>query len=412
MKKKQLFVGGSIVGVVLLILFFRIGKSANGSDTDPAGSGAPSPAAVATVERKTLQSSLVIAGEFKPFQEVDVHAKVAGYLRTIYVDVGDHVKERQILAVLEIPELSAELAGADATVHRAEEEILRAQSNLDRLQSAHSTAHSAYTRLKQASEARSGLVAQQELDDAQAKDLESEAQVVEARAALSASQHQLQAAQANQKQLKALSDYSRITAPFDGVVTKRFADTGALIQSGTSSNTQTMPIVRLAQISKLRLVLSIPESVAAQIHVGDVVSVFVQALNQEFKGSVSRFADSLDRQTRTMETEIDMPNRDGRLITGMYAETHLTLGSEKEALTIPLEAVSRTANSATVLEVNARNIVEERQVKLGLEDGARVQILDGLSEGDRVVIGDRSKFRNGQTIQPNVVSSMPSGEAH
>src|SRR5438128_10966197 len=122
MKKKQLFVGGSIVGVVLLILFFRIGKSANGSDTDPAGSGAPSPAAVATVERKTLQSSLVIAGEFKPFQEVDVHAKVAGYLRTIYVDVGDHVKERQILAVLEIPELSAELAGADATVHRAEEE--------------------------------------------------------------------------------------------------------------------------------------------------------------------------------------------------------------------------------------------------------------------------------------------------
>ena len=412
MKKKQLFVGGSIVGVVLLILFFRIGKSANGSDTDPAGSGAPSPAAVATVERKTLQSSLVIAGEFKPFQEVDVHAKVAGYLRTIYVDVGDHVKERQILAVLEIPELSAELAGADATVHRAEEEILRAQSNLDRLQSAHSTAHSAYTRLKQASEARSGLVAQQELDDAQAKDLESEAQVVEARAALSASQHQLQAAQANQKQLKALSDYSRITAPFDGVVTKRFADTGALIQSGTSSNTQTMPIVRLAQISKLRLVLSIPESVAAQIHVGDVVSVFVQALNQEFKGSVSRFADSLDRQTRTMETEIDMPNRDGRLITGMYAETHLTLGSEKEALTITLEAVSRTANSATVLEVNARNIVEERQVKLGLEDGARVQILDGLSEGDRVVIGDRSKFRNGQTIQPNVVSSMPSGEAH
>jgi RND family efflux transporter MFP subunit len=412
MKKKQLFVGGSIVGVVLLILFFRIGRSANGSDTDPAGSGAPSPAAVATVERKTLQSSLVIAGEFKPFQEVDVHAKVAGYLRTIYVDVGDHVKEGQILAVLEIPELSAELAGADATVHRAEEEILRAQSNLDRLQSAHSTAHSAYTRLKQASEARSGLVAQQELDDAQGKDLESEAQVVEARAALSASQHQLRAARANQKQLQALSDYSRITAPFDGVVTKRFADTGALIQSGTSSNTQTMPIVRLAQISKLRLVLPIPESVAAQIHVGDVVSVFVQALNQEFKGSVSRFADSLDRQTRTMETEIDMPNRDGRLITGMYAETHLTLRSEKEALTIPLEAVSRAANSATVLEVNARNIVEERQVKLGLEDGARVQILDGLSEGDRVVIGDRSKFRNGQTIQPNVTSSMPSGEAH
>src|SRR5260370_18651077 len=132
-------------------------------------------AAVTRVERRSLDNTLTIAGEFKPFQDVDVHAKVAGYIRKIYVDVGDHVKEGQALAVLEIPELAAELAGTDAAVRRSQEEITRAKSDVERAQSAHAAAHSAYTRLKQAADARAGLVAQQEVDDAQAKDLGAEA---------------------------------------------------------------------------------------------------------------------------------------------------------------------------------------------------------------------------------------------
>jgi RND family efflux transporter MFP subunit len=315
------------------------------------------------------------------------------------------VKEGQTLAVLEVPELAAQLAGADAAVRAAEEQIRRAQGDLQRAQSTHSAMHSAYARLKQAADSRAGLVAQQEVDDAQAKDLGAEAQVQSSEAELSAAKQQLQVAQANQRQYTALSSYTSIVAPFAGVITNRYADTGALIQAGTASNTQAMPVVRLAQTSKLRLVLPIPESVASQIHLGDPVKVRVQALDQEIAGKVSRFADSLDRQTRTMETEIDFDNRDGRLIPGMYTETRLSLREKKDALTVPLEAVSRNGDDATVLAVNKQNVIEERHVKLGLEDSARVEVLSGLTDQDRVIIGNRSQFRAGQRIQAREVGA-------
>jgi len=399
------------IAVILIVgagvLFWRWTNRAPSEADDPNHSltaVGEIPAAVTRVERRSFDNTLTIAGEFKPFQDVDVHAKVAGYIRKIYVDVGDRVKEGQTLAILEIPELAAQLAGAEAAVRRAQEEIRRAQSDVERAQSTHAAAHSAYQRLKQAADSRAGLVAQQEVDDSQAKDLESQAQVASARAALSSAQQQLEVAQANQQQFAALSNYSHIVAPFAGVVTNRYADTGALIQAGTSSSTQALPVVRLAQTSKLRLVLAIPESVAAQIHLGDPVKVRVQALQQDIEGKVSRFADSLDRQTRTMETEIDFDNRDGHLIPGMYAETRLSLRQKKDALAIPLEAVTRNGNDATVLAVNAQNIVEERHVRLGLEDEKRVEIVSGLTDGDRVIIGNRSEFHNGQKIQPKEAS--------
>jgi RND family efflux transporter MFP subunit len=407
MTKKKLLIALVIVLGASLVAWRWFGRTPTEAD-DPghaARSSSEIPAAVAHTERHSVGTTLTIAGEFKPFQDVDVHAKVAGYIKVIYVDVGDHVKVGQTLAVLEIPELAAQLAGADAGVRRSREEIRRAEGDLVRAQSAHAAAHSAYARLKQAAESQAGLVAQQEIDDVQAKDLEFEAQVSSSSAALSAAQQQLQIAEANQKQYSALSDYSRIVAPFSGVVTARYADTGALIAAGTSSSTQSVPVVRLAQISKLRLVLPIPESVATQIHLGDPVKVRVQALNRDIVGKVSRFADSLDRQTRTMETEIDFDNGDGHLIAGMYAETQLSLREKKDALTVPLESVTRDGDDATVLAVNPENIIEEHHVKLGLEDSVRVEVLSGLTDKDRVVIGNRSQFRNGQKIQPKEVGA-------
>jgi len=405
-RKRLWFAVGALLVIVFLAWRWTERAPTEADDQKhPPGTSGDVVAAVARAERHGVGNTLTIAGEFKPFQDVDVHAKVAGYIKVIHVDVGDHVRAGQTLAILEIPELAAQLAGADASVRRSKEEIRRAEGDLARAQSAHSAAHSAYTRLKQAAEARAGLVAQQEIDDSQAKDLEAEAQVSGSSAALSAAQQQLQVAEANQKQYAALSDYSRIVAPFSGVVTARYADTGALIAAGTSSSTQSMPVVRLAEISKLRLVLPIPESVAAQIHLGDPVEARVQALNQDFVGKVSRFADSLDRQTRTMETQIDFDNRDGRLIPGMYAETRLSLREKKDALTIPLEAVTRNGDDATVFSVNSQNIIEERHVKLGLEDSVRVEVLSGLADKDRVVIGNRSQFRDGQKIQPKDVTA-------
>jgi RND family efflux transporter MFP subunit len=412
MTKRTVWIVIVALGVGGIVAWRFSGRGRADAD-DPSHPGAPNrvaTAAVVTAERASVGDTLRIAGEFKPFQEVDIHAKVAGYIRVIRVDVGDRVKEGQVLAELEIPEMSAQVAGTKAAVRRSEDEIRKASSDVERAQSAHAAAHSGYIRLRQAADSRAGLVAQQEVDDSQAKDLESEAQVDSAKAELAGAQQQLEVAQANQQQYGAMSNYSHIVAPFAGVITKRFADNGALIQAGTSSSTQAMPLVRLAQTSKLRLVLPVPESVSGEIHLGEAVKVRVQAVNQDFEGKVSRFADSLDRQTRTMETEIDFDNRTGKLIPGMYAEATLSLRQKKNTLTIALSAVSRNGDEGTVLLVNAENMIEERRVKLGSEEGTRVEVLAGLKEHDRVVIGSRSTFRVGQKVNPQPAVDRTSSE--
>ncbi len=379
-----------------------LGRGATEAD-DPQHGG-EAVAAVVRVERGQLENALTVAGEFKPFQDVDVHAKVAGYIKKIYVDVGDHVQQGQTLAVLEVPELAAQLSGADAQVRRSSEEIRKEQGDVQRAESAHAAVHSMYARLKLASEQQKGLVAQQELDDEQAKDLESEAQVASAQAALSAAQQQLEVANANQKQIGAMTDYSRIVAPFAGVVTTRYADTGSLVAAGISSSTQAIPVVRIAEVSKLRLVLPIPESFSAQIHLGDPVKVHVQALHADITGKVSRFADSLDLQTRTMQTEIDFDNRDRKLIPGMYTETQLVLEAKPNVLTVPLEAVAQSGSDATVLVVTPQNIIEERKVTVGIQGKTRTEIVSGLSAAERVVIGNRSQYHPGEKVQPKEIA--------
>ena len=413
-KTKWIVVAVVLLGTLLLVWRW---SARGGTDPDAANNekatSSGTPASVARVERRNMGSTLTIAGAFKPFQDVDVHAKVSGYIRKIYVDVGDRVKDGQTLAVLEVPELAAQLSAAEAAARAAQEQVRRAEGDLQRAQSSHSAAHSAYVRLKQAADSRAGLVAQQEVDDSQAKDLEGTAQVASAEAELSSAKQQLEVAQANQKQYAALSDYTRITAPFAGVVTVRYADTGALIASGTSNSTQSMPLVRLAQTSVLRLVLPIPESMAATIRVGQTLRVHVQALNKDFDGKVSRFADSLNQQTRTMETEIDFENHANTLMPGMYAQAYLSHDEKKNVLTVPLEAVQRNGDQSIVLAVNPQNMVEERGVLLGQEDSLYVEVLSGLHEGELVVVGNSTEFRPGQIIQPKESqprSSSPAGD--
>ena len=405
--KKLIATAIVLLGVVLAWIALRHGKAEADDNEASTGKAGDVIAAVAPVQRGTIENALTIAGAFKPFQEVDVHAKVSGYIQKIYVDVGDRVKTGQTLAVLEIPELAAELVGTNAAVQRSKEEIRRAHSDVERAMSAHEVAHSMYKRLNQAAQQKSGLVAQQELDDARAKDLESEAQVSSAEAALNSAQQSLEVAEASQKQYAALANYARITAPFDGVITVRYADTGALIAAGTASSTQSMAVVRLAEVSKLRLVLPIPESIAGQIHLRDPVKVHVQALNQEIVGKVSRFAGSLDEQTRTMETEIDFENSAGKLLPGMFAETVLQLAERKNVLLVAMEAVTQNGGEARVLTVNRQNEVEERKVTLGLRGKSRVEVLAGLTESDRVIVGNQSQFRNGEKVTPKEVK-LPS----
>jgi multidrug efflux pump subunit AcrA (membrane-fusion protein) len=214
--------------------------------------------AAAKVTRGDIAQVLTVTAEFRPYQEIELHAKVAGYVKNITVDVGDRVQAGQLLATLEVPELEDQLKQDDAAIRRAQEEINRAQADLERAQSAHEVAHLASTRLADVMKARPKLVAQQDIDEATGRDRISEAQVSTAKAAVAAATQQLAIAAADEGKTRTLLGYARISAPFAGVITHRYADTGAMIQAGTSSQTQTMPLVRLSQNSVLRLIIPAP----------------------------------------------------------------------------------------------------------------------------------------------------------
>ena len=336
-----------------------------------------------------------------PFQEIEMHAKVSGYVRKINVDIGDRVKSGQVLAVLEVPELMAQLQGAGAGVRHSQQEVMRAQNDLSRDEAQHTALHANSQRLVDANSARPGLIAQQELDDAQAKDRASEAQVEAAKAALSAAKQQLEMSQANNSQAAAMSDYTHIVAPFDGVVTWRYADTGSLVQAGTA-NSNSAPVVKLAQVNVLRLRIPVPESIAATVHVGQPADVAIHATGEHFTGKVARFTDALDRSTRTMQVEIDVPNDNYKLQPGMYANVSLQTQNRPDVLTIPVQAVEHENGKTKVLTVDGQNRVESREIQTGIEDPSRIEVVEGLSEGDRVIVGNFGAFQPGQTVAPKL----------
>jgi RND family efflux transporter MFP subunit len=395
LQRKQLFAGVTIVVVGTTALFLACSSGDKNADENRRRS-----APVVKVVRGSLDNSITLTGEFRPFQLVDVHAKVAGYIQHIFVDVGDKVRTGQVLAILEIPELNAQVEGAKADMRRSQDAIRRSQSDIERAESTHAAYHAAYTRLKQASEQRPGLIAEQELDDSMAKDKETEAQINSARAALSESQQQLGVAQANLDRLAALQAYSHVTAPFSGVVTKRYADTGALIQAGTASDTQSLPVVQLAEWSLLRLVIPVPESAVSQLHLGSVVNVHVEALHRDFEGKVSRFADALNEETRTMHTEIDVQNPQDTLTDGMYADVQLVLPEKKDALMLPVQAVMLNGNEHYVLVVDDQNRVQKRDVQIGAQTSTAIEIVSGLSENERVISAKQSDYQAGEVVVP------------
>jgi len=368
--------------------------------------------AVAKVSTEDLSHGLVLTAEFKPFQEVDVMAKVAGFVKQINVDVGDRVKQGQLLATLEIPEMADDLRRADAAVVRARAEVTRAQDEQRRAESVHSIAHLSFQRISTVAEKKPGLVAQQEIDEAQSRDLVTEAQVAATKSALAAAQEQVNVNSADTQKVKTLMDYTRVTAPFAGVITRRYADTGSMIQAGTASQTQAMPVVKLSENSLLRLILPVPESAVPTVHIGQQVEVRVPTLNRSFPGRVARFAEKVSMSTRTMDTEVDVPNPSLVLIPGMYAEVNLTLDRRNQVLAVPVMAVDRdnsdsqpgASQTGQVSIVTPNNRVEKRKVTLGIESANNVEIRSGLNEGDSVVLTGRSTLQSGQEVRPKVTA--------
>ncbi len=395
---KQTTIGLVLLATALLLTSCSENPTAA---AEPAREGAIAVAA-APVTRQDLARDLELAAEFRPYQEIELHAKVPGYLKAIYVDVGDHVRKGQTIAELEAPEMAQELAQAVVAVKRAQTQVERARGELRRAEAAHTLQQVSYNRLASISKTRPELVAQQEIDDVKARYDGAEAQAMAAKAALAASEEEVKAALVSQERISTMMGYLRITAPFDGVVTHRFGDPGAMVQAGTASHIQAMPVVRLSQIDRLRLVLPVPESIASRVRVGAPVEIRVDSLNRVFQGRISRFSNKLDASTRTMETEVDLPNPNHSVLPGMYGYASLKVDRRNDALAVPVQAVAGHDSTPSVIVVNGQRRLEERKITLGIETPHLAEVLSGLKEGELVVIGGRSRLRPGALVEPRI----------
>jgi len=394
------------------VLFFTAGVLAgcNSAGKAAANDAANAPhVAVAKVTRQDLSSTLNIASEFLPNQEVTVYAKVSGYIQKLDVNWGTRVRQGQLLAVLDIPELQQQVQQDEAAARRSDQDVSRAKEELSRAESVYNVAHLTYSRLADVQKTRPELVAQQEIDVAQGKDLEANSGVSSAKDSLAASEEALIGAKAALERDKAMYSYSRITAPFDGVVTEIDAYTGALLPAGTSSNKGDQALCHLAEDRVLRLVIPVPESAVPDIRPGTSVEVRVPVLAKVFQGIVARVSDQVDLSTRTMHAEIDVPNANFVIVPGMYAEASLVLKEKHGALAVPVQALDRQEGRVTVFAVDKSNKIEERQVQTGIETPNLVEVVSGLDENDLVVVGNRSQLRAGTTIQPKLVSSGLTG---
>jgi RND family efflux transporter MFP subunit len=373
---------------------------------------APTPTAlVALVTRDNLASALTVAGQFQPYQEVELHAKVSGYIRRINVDIGDHVHSGEVIATLEVPELKAQVAASQATIRHSQSEIESAQSQVALTEANYAAVHAAYTRLAAVAKQRPGLIAEQELDDSLAKDLDAQAKINVAKSALDATKEQLGISRADSQRVTAMQDYSVVTAPFNGVVTMRYADVGSLIQAGTTSNTQSMPVVKIAQNDLLRLRMPVPEKDVPYIQVGGDVQVKVQATGKTFTGKIIRFTRELDVSTRTMLAEVDVPNADQALSTGMFAETSIVLQQQNNVLTVPESAVMKGEGKPYVLIVDASNKVQKTLVTLGIQSADRIAVLNGLTDNQSVIVSGQENYQIGQQVLPKPMTiSMPAQE--
>jgi len=388
---------------LLLLALCGCGSSQKVRADDP--SSAPRVAVVKAV-RRSISNTLEIAAEFQPFQEIDVYAKVSGYIQKLYIDWGTHVMQGQLLAVLEIPELQQQLQLDEAAVHRSEQDLARSNEELTRAQSSYTVTHLTYTRLADVQKNRPELVAQEEIDEAQGKDLEANAGVSSAKDAIAGAEQALIGSKASLEKDKAMFAYARISAPFNGVVTKMDAYTGSLLPAGTSSNKGDEALCRLSENDLLRLVIPVPERAVAGIRLGQPIEVTVSALNKSFTGKVVRYSDQIDMDTRTMHTELQVPNPNYEIVPGMYADVKLPLQTNANVLVLPIQAVQpKGTGEGTVLVVNSSNRIEQRNVTLGIQTSDSYEILSGIQENEMAVFGEQGQYKPGMLVVPQITQA-------
>jgi len=327
--------------------------------------------------------SIRLSASVEAFETARLYAKVAGYLDKILVDIGDRVTKGQVLAILDIPEMAMEYTQAEAELAEAKAQLVKAQADY--------TLQKVVLERSKTLRAREAITPQQ-LDEATAK-----CEVAAAEVTLVHSR--IDNARARLGKLKTLMEYTKITAPFEGIVTERFVDPGALIQAATTASVNVSPVVTVQRVDMVRVFIDVPEPEVPAVDRGDPATLALSALpEKKFAGTVTRFASALHPSTRTMKVEIDFPNPDGLLRPGMYGSLTLNLETHSEALTLPAPALV-TEKGKTFVYIVEDGKARRVEVMTGIDDGIRVEIVKGLQGNEAVIVAGASAVSDGGAVR-------------
>jgi RND family efflux transporter MFP subunit len=326
------------------------------------------PTRVFALQKGRLSSSLQIPGQLIAYQQVDLYAKVSSFVKKLYVDVGSEVKEGDLLATMEAPELSSQLAGAESTIKSREAIYLASKANYDRMLETSKTP---------------GTISPNDLEQAAARKNSDFAQ--------------FQAAQAASKEITETQNYLQIRAPFSGVITARNVNPGAYV--GPSGKGSELPLFNLQEQKQLRLVLSVPEAYTQFLNQKDEVSFTVRSLpGQSFKAAIKRLSGSIDDRLRSQRIEMDVTNKNKKLLPGMVAEVNLPLPASDSTFIVPKTAVINSTESVFVIRV-VNNQTQRVNIKTGRDANDLVEIYGDLKTGDLLLISASDEIKNGTVLQ-------------
>ncbi len=313
------------------------------------------------------QRTVALPATLRGQNEAAIYARTNGYLRSWHKDIGDTVKKGDLLAVIDTPEVDQDLAQAKATQEQIKARLALTQSSLARWEG-----------LRQRD-----AVSQQELD--------------ERRAAQQQAQADLNASKANVQRLQQLHDFGRITAPFSGVVVRRNVEVGALVAAGSATNTK--ELFYLAQTDDLRLTVAVPQAYAGDVAIGKEVSIkLLEKPTAPVKGQIKRVSGGIDVATRSVQVEVSLPNKDGKLLPGSYVEVSLTLSGSAKALLLPPNTLQFRQDGPRVAVVGEGGKVSIKQVKLGRDLGKQVEVLSGITPKDAVVLNPHDTIVEGERV--------------
>jgi RND family efflux transporter MFP subunit len=352
------------------------------------------------VSRGSGETTLVLPGTMQAMTEAPILARADGYLKRRLADLGDRVQAGQDLAEIDAPELDQQIQQADAAVEQAQAAVEQAQANLAQSKANRDLARITAERLQTLNDR--GIASQQDRDQAQAQLAAQDATVQAADKAISAQRSNLSAARANVARLRTVDAYRTVKAPFEGVITQRNVDVGALVSSGNTL------LYRLAQTRTLRTYVNVPQRSVTAVHVGQAAALTLSDFpGRTFSGTVARLARALDPASRTMLVEVDVPNVDGALFPGSYANVELIGSLANPPLVVPAAALVFRTDGAQLAVVRPDKTVHLQKVAVGRDYGDRLEILSGVDDGTTIVAVAGDIAREGAKIVPVDRESQP-----